>query len=382
MRLPTVVFVLTALIQAGWACRWDSDTLAFEAKQLPDVVQTIAGRFDRNPPLYYQMRLARVEKEVVANPQKLELYDDAAVACDVLGRGDDAIRWMERKRKVLDKMPASEAKTDHEYRYFANLGTIVAHRWFAQGAKEERIKEIEHAENLINKAITINPNAHFGREIVQAKILHWVANHNGERLALSDFGQLPTKSVQKGLCGLIVLGNAWESIDIFNVLAEACDDDGSFGGDYGLATISGLAHMRVKELFDAGKQSLVQDGMVTRLKDDPLGLDMLTWQKEDVRKNFAKLRENGEAYHAHRTEFMVAKLKQGLHPDTDPNFWQGYEPVPPYTIPTAQIPFSTWVISKGAIILPLLCLFFAVGIPAIFFIVRAKIRRRRAVATP
>ncbi len=79
----------------------DSDTLANQGKQLPDVVRVISGRFERNPPLYYQMRIARVAKELKLHSELLALYDDIAVANDRLGRDDEAIAWMTRKKARL-----------------------------------------------------------------------------------------------------------------------------------------------------------------------------------------------------------------------------------------------------------------------------------------
>ncbi|MBX7135446.1 MAG: hypothetical protein K1X67_22490 [Fimbriimonadaceae bacterium] len=379
MRLTFAIIAVTVVGQASMACRWDSDTLEFEARQLPDVVQTIAGRFDRNPPLYYEMRLARVSKEVLSNPKNLNLYDDAGVACDVLGKYDDAIRWMERKQKVMLGLPDTAEKKEHEYRYFANLGTFEAHRWFADGADREKLLELKQAEAHVLKAIEINPDAHFGRELVQAKVLHWIINQGHEALKLEYLKPIPNDKIQKGLCGLIVLGNAWESIDVFSALAQSCYQDRTHGGDFGLATLSSLAMLRIGELYDAGKRPLVKDEMLERgLTNDRLSEQGLTWQKEDILDNYTKLRANGNAYHEHRTEFMLTKLRKGLHPDTDPSFWDGYTPIPAYKIPPKWIPIGPWIMRNGAILLPLICLFIAVGIPAIFFVLRAKLLRRRA----
>src|SRR5262245_54257239 len=81
-----------------WACLWDRDTLAAEARGIPDIIQVITGRFERNPPLYYEMRLKRATARIADHPDDLEAYDDAGVACDRLGLGDEAIGWMEKKR--------------------------------------------------------------------------------------------------------------------------------------------------------------------------------------------------------------------------------------------------------------------------------------------
>lgn len=40
----------------------DSDALALQAGRVPDAVRIISGRFERNPPQYYQMRLEHAQK--------------------------------------------------------------------------------------------------------------------------------------------------------------------------------------------------------------------------------------------------------------------------------------------------------------------------------
>jgi len=119
------------------ACLWDRDTLAAEAKGLPGITEIITGRFDRFPPLYYEMRLERVSGQLVYELDNLDLYDDAGVACDRLGRSDEAIGWMGRKFEAMDRLEAEGLDVgEHRYRYLANLGTFYIHRG---GSSLERI---------------------------------------------------------------------------------------------------------------------------------------------------------------------------------------------------------------------------------------------------
>ncbi|MDQ2731015.1 MAG: hypothetical protein M3Y56_05100, partial [Armatimonadota bacterium] len=149
----------------AWACLndHDSDTLAHQAKQLPDVVRVITGRFERNPPLYYEMRISRETKDLQKDPTRLPLYDDVAVAYDRLHRDDEAIQWIEKKRDQLEHLSATNAEVhEHWYRYYANVGTFWAHRWLRSGADRTRIHEMEVARDYIAQALKLNPNAHFG----------------------------------------------------------------------------------------------------------------------------------------------------------------------------------------------------------------------------
>src|SRR5207302_2021587 len=139
-----LLLILLAVPISAQACLWDRDTLAMEAKKFPEVLQVIMGRFERNPPLYYEMRLKRVAETIARDPVNLDAYDDAGVACDRLGRDDEAIQWMEKKRAQLDKGAGTpDARREHRYRYLANVGTFWAHRWFRKGADRKKIKELE-----------------------------------------------------------------------------------------------------------------------------------------------------------------------------------------------------------------------------------------------
>jgi hypothetical protein len=99
MRRAMAAFALSVgLPLSVAACLWDRDTPAEEAIGMPEVVAVLTGRFERNPPLYYEMRLARVTLHLQSQADDLAAYDDAGVACDRLGLGDEAISWMDRKR--------------------------------------------------------------------------------------------------------------------------------------------------------------------------------------------------------------------------------------------------------------------------------------------
>ena len=146
MRLAlsaSAVVIILLLARPLKACLWDYDTLAAEAQRQPiaDVVHIITGRFERNPPLYYELRLKRSAERIAANPDDFLAYDDAGVACDRLGRDDEAIAWMEKKAKRLDAAEADRGEAheldEHRYRYLANVGTFWVHRWAHRAAPIE-----------------------------------------------------------------------------------------------------------------------------------------------------------------------------------------------------------------------------------------------------
>ncbi|MBI5708326.1 MAG: hypothetical protein HZC36_15185 [Armatimonadetes bacterium] len=328
--MKLLAFLGLLLPSAAQACLWDTDTLEAETQGKLDLVDAITGRFPRNPPLYYQMRLARVTAELAKNPNDLDAYDDAAVACERLEKSLEAIAWMAQKRQVLDTLPKSLNK-EAWYRYYANLGTFKIHHWFRSGAKVEAIGEAQEARDLIAKALEINPNAHFGRERAQLRTMEWVIDVKlrppGSMLAsyldkARTPGEKPGDTI-KGLAGLVVLGNAWGSPDLFHALAIAL----SMKKDSHLAT---LAKLRAEELLKGGAVSLSKE---LAAEWESGRLMVWSWQPYDaelpyLEKSFRSLRRASDEYHAHRTEFMLERLKAGRHPDTDLSFWNGYQEVP------------------------------------------------------
>ncbi len=387
------------------ACLWDSDTLKQEAANKMDLVRVITGRFERWPALYYEVRLERVKREL-ADPstvgvKRLELFDDAAVALDRLHRDDEAIDLIEQKRQLLAKLDPTIAKQkDHWYRYYANCGTFWVHRWFATGADHKRINEVVRARDLIAKALRINPDAHFGRETYQLYALEWIIDprrpHRDDQYrevpppkgtpinrdtsySLGDFIEHRANSLnfrrephqhaskgEVGLAGLISLGAAWESIDIFEALATVSDQDGD-------SAISTLAAERVKELWDQGKRSLIADA---RLKD--LMPSNRNLNASDVVKDYPRLRNNADQWGREREQFAMQRLREGRHPDTDPSFWEGYQELPlvELTEPSIGARLNNWMVAgNGSLVVGGTCCFLPVG--AGFGLWYALRRRRR-----
>lgn len=353
-RALALAIVALAAAAPLWACLWDEDTLKEEMHAKPDIARALIEAFPVNPPEYYQARLERCEREYATTPDKLSLYDDAAVACDRLGRSDDAIMWMERKHAAMERVPveASDGGPDHRYRYYANLGTFYAHRWFHNGRDVTELGDLDLAILHIEKAIEINRDAHFGREIVQLAVLRWVSAmamlpdghperqrglytalsslpdaedyqpHHGVAMvrmqkAYLDKGELLTR----GLTGLILLGNARSSLDVHMALIEGL-------GRQRDGRLAHLAQFRAKELHDAGARPLFSETSLQYLESD-----RSQWVQGDAgfrfdQQAFNELRKETRAWQQARTDYLLAGIKRGEHPDSHPNFWEDFDSDP------------------------------------------------------
>ena len=340
--LASIALVLVATATAA-ACLWDSDTLRMESESFPGVAEVLTGRFERQPPKYYQMRLDRVSRLLEKDATLLDAYDDAGVACDRLGRSDDAIAWMTRKAEALVKSnPKAVATKDHQYRYHSNLGTFHAHRWIRSGADRSNLADLKTAEAEIAEAIRINPDAHFGREKYQLAAIRWlielpaVTRYEPPTFlralvqtsdGLKDPSFSPADAV-KGLAGLIVMGDAWQSVDVHWALGAA------LRGHYD-SSIAYLARLRMQELISQGRKSFHPSFDPERRVLQELGsggspyLDAV----RDIDAYFTKARAAADTWQQARWEFMEARFALGKHPDTHADFWSGWSHAPAPELP-------------------------------------------------
>ena len=155
-----------------WACLWDYDTLMMERARFPDTLELITGKFRRHSTEFYQWRIRDRLLKLESEPENLAWLDDLAVAYDKTGQHAKAIETMARKESIQPGL----------YETAANLGTFHIHAG-------ELEKGLEH----IRRAIEINPDAHFGREVYQQLLVEYVlecrkAGRGGLPLAGEDPG--------------------------------------------------------------------------------------------------------------------------------------------------------------------------------------------------
>lgn len=144
-KLKTLASV-TLVMLISMACLWDKDTIAVERQQFPSVIELLSGKFIRHSPEFHYWRVNDRKQKLLIDSQNVSLIDDLAVSLSKLGKDKEAIELMFQKEAIKPGL----------YETYANLGTFYLHDGqFAEGIK------------WIDSAITINPDAHFGRERFQ-----------------------------------------------------------------------------------------------------------------------------------------------------------------------------------------------------------------------
>lgn len=348
MRMSFASATLLVSVSATVAltpCLWDKDTLKSEANGADTLVNVLTGRFDRFPPQYYEVRIERTEKALEQAPADLSLYDDLGVACDRIGRADRAIEWMAAKRGQLDALEAPDAF--HEYTYLANLGTFHVHRWLRAGRDRSDLADVERAHELIAQAIELNPDAHFGREryqllaidclrepFVKEKLIRepsLLTRAIGQQVyatGQNDLNVAGYSDAIEGISGLIRLGAAWDSAAIWLALDQALlAKHDSF--------LARGASRRVVEITDADPVKAPFPGFDREKQLDHSRVTLYEKQLTKLDAWYAEARKTADAWRESRNRYLLKRLKDGVHPNDDPEFWSGWKDEHP--APTAKL---------------------------------------------
>lgn len=249
MRVILTVFILffSNFINA---CLWDRDTYAMEKQKFPDAFQLMTGNFDRHSNSYYQWRIAKIQPQIDKGNKDPLLFDDLAVAYSKLGNDKKAIELMKLKEKF----------TPNLYETFANLGTFYIH----DGQFEEGLK-------YIDKAIKINPEAHFGREIYQKYIVEFILLNKKKETESNNFyifllekyktknnstkdflHEEEIKKAVKGILGMMRFGN-YNSPVLLNALGDVLLNESY--NEPGAKRLAAMAYM-ASDLYNIGSVSL------------------------------------------------------------------------------------------------------------------------------
>ncbi len=158
--------ISSVLPRHSTACLWDYDTIEMERNRFPGAHELIVGYFLRHSPTYYQWRIENRNAKPTDEQTPLD-YDDIAVSYDKLGQHDKAIEVMLAK---LERWPE-----ERRYESEANLGTFYIHAG-----------QYDKGLQFIKRAIEINPDAHFGREVYQKLLVEYLleSGQNGKQLPL------------------------------------------------------------------------------------------------------------------------------------------------------------------------------------------------------
>jgi len=175
---PVVFSVLLTYGITSFACINDADTLFFESQRFPNQTELMSGDFMTHSKEFYIWRAQDRLQKLRQEPGNLSYYDDLAVSYEKMGQTQKAIETLE---KIYKDNP-------NRYETIANLGTFYIHG-----------QQYEKGVELLKKAIIINPNAHFGREVYQIKVVEYILKENPDK----NF-TLPIQKSKQGFADFIL----------------------------------------------------------------------------------------------------------------------------------------------------------------------------------
>lgn len=387
-RTRLALAVLLTLPAAATACLWDHDTLAQERSRFPTALELITGKFLRHSPEFYEWRVRDRRKKLQADPTNLLLHDDLVVALDKLGRHDEALAVVEAANKLQS----------NRYETESNWGTVLIHA----GRLEEGLAHLD-------AAVRINPDAHFGREVVQRQVVRWVldARKAGRTLPvtavrepdadgrafwslLADWPAQEEKAgnhaaAVKGVLGMMRFGRH-DSPVLLEALGRLLSDEDDAPTD--AKRLSARAFLRasdvapdpaVKKLYRAmAKRVLMMQGGTEAEAETPLTLERL---EQDFRRELA----DADAWYADLRAKEIAWVNDPAV-DPDAEFARLYAADPEVVGDGSRVPSPAqlWWREKGpavfagvCVLVVLLTLFVAVGL-----VVRLVLHRAKILAQP
>ena len=207
----------------------------------------------------------------------------------------------------------------------------MRHRWLRAGMDPADLADLRAAVTELKAALVIDPEAHFGRERYQLEAIEYLLDPASREGPVRPFvrPEMPDEAEKavRGLSGLVVLGAAWESVDVFHALQASL-------GRAGHASLQTLAQARLRALVDGGKRSaarpeLAGADLVGRLSDTYTALE----EPKHVAEWFRVAGVEAAGWHARRTAYMQARLARGEHPDTHDGFWSEWDDGAPPAFP-------------------------------------------------
>ncbi|EAY25233.1 hypothetical protein [Microscilla marina] len=326
------------------ACIWDEDTLEMEKRRFPEAMELITGKFLRHSPEFYQWRIKDREAKLKVTPKQWSYYDDLAVAYAKLHNHAKAIELMWQKEKLYP----------HQYETYANLGTFYIHD-----------KQYKKGLEYIKKAIVINPNAHFGREVYQQYLVEYVLGkrQNGKTTLpldtsnqTSNFYNFLSEKTDKldvnpqevinGVLGMIKFGNHDSPI-----LLEALGDllAMNVGLPENATRLAYFAYQKAAiEAKDNTAKKMYHKKMAVLNQDKPEQLDKLLAQSIQEGKKFYQQIRNNE----------MRWIAEGKNPEKE--FAQKYYKKATHQPSTDSIPYFAWLLVALA------------GVALVWFITKRK----------
>ncbi len=371
-------FLFSALALGAHACLWDRDAVREEAQENGSILAVLMGQAPRHPALYYEMRLERVEQALGENPD-WALYDDAAVAHAKLGSLERALELTRRKIALLDASRPSPETQTHRARALANEATFLMMRALKAPPRVDTLPDLRAALDRVDEAVRSSPNDSFEGEWGQRWVLEWlIAYRGGQRQDLPPLSEFVTRrateqgktssQIARAMETLIRRGEMATLPDIYMILARHLETER-------LESLGWVAEWRARALYRSGAYPL-DPSVATELSKEGPPSHLSPRRISLLKNDYERLSSEIKRWQTDREAFMLARLREGRHPDTDPNFWTDSPESPVLALSEEGSGRPAW--SPNWLIVPVLLLLIGLALSILRWVFRGLGRRASA----
>jgi hypothetical protein len=195
----------------------------------------IHERYPRHGTAYYRERNRLVRRQLADGQGRhddayLALFDDLGAGLDALKDDDEAVSVLRDKLRRQEQLGQNGGQL---YATYANLGTFLVHgsARAALAGNAEATGRMREGLSFIKKAIEVNPQAHFGREVWQAVTVEYLlaVSENPSLLLQYDLvGDRLAEEIDPGQKDYMAERN-WYGLEGANRAAEAVLRGESYG---------------------------------------------------------------------------------------------------------------------------------------------------------
>ncbi len=145
--------------------------------RLAMVQDTLHQRYPAHGIKWYEARIAATNIKLQALPsgskESWPLIDDLAVAWDRVGQPDQGVSLLRQK---LAEQQAAGLEDAELYTSYANLGTLLIHSNMPAATRGDTasVELVRQGLDMIRTSVRIKPDAHFGREVWQVRIVEFL----------------------------------------------------------------------------------------------------------------------------------------------------------------------------------------------------------------
>ncbi|MGL4464143.1 MAG: hypothetical protein ACRC1K_18495 [Planctomycetia bacterium] len=370
LRGSTAVVLVFLSAASAVACMWDYDTLKMERAKFPGALELITGKFLRHSKEFYQWRIDDRLKRLAGGEEAPGLYDDLAVAYHKTGRSKEAIET------ILEK----DRKHPGLYETEANLSVFYT----LDGDLENGLKHVD-------RALAINPNAHFGREKYQKLLIEFLLERKaaasaGDRASKNkwfSFGyhlrsteRINFKEGDREEAVTAVLGMMrfadYDSVLLLDALGSVIGNESGFARDEDAKRLAARAYLKASYETDdpAEKETLRAKAKTVLTMQVRYPSTQTPIRLETLETDFQAELAEADLWYAGLREREIGWINSGVNPETE--FDRLYEEEPVVVSTERAMTIMEWLTDEGTLQGSLLAAPFAV----VFFCLVYSFRRR------